>query len=144
MTDVSDIKPPRLLIVEGDREARTMLELALAYAGDSYQVFSAPTGASALLQLGIVRPDLILLDITLGNGDGWDTLKRIRERSKVPIIVLSPTDAAEITIRSLERGADYCMKLPLSMVELRARVQALLRGEATAEKLGRRAQRSGR
>lgn len=130
---VSRLNPPKpfkLLIVECDRNTRTRLELAFEYDGSSYQLFSAPSGKSALLQLSVVQPDLILLDIMLREDDGWAILKRIRQVSSVPIIVISPVDTPEITIRSLEQGANYCMMLPVSMQELRSRVQVLLRREA--------------
>jgi len=117
-----------------------MLELAFAYCGNHYQVFSAPSGTSALLQFGIVQPDLILLDIALTEADGWETLRRLRDLSTVPVIVLSAVDEPAITIRSVEGGADYCMTGPWPIRELRARVRSLLRRDAMAESTLRRVQ----
>lgn len=123
----------KILIVEADREIRTRLEFAFAYGGNGYQVFTAPSGSSALLQFGIVQPDVILLDVGPGSPDGWDTLRRLRELSTVPVIALSSQDEPAVTIKSLEWGADYCMAIPFSIHELRARVRALLRREARPE-----------
>jgi len=123
------VEKAKVLIVQGDRAMCTMLELALTYNGKGFQVSTAPTGRSALLQLAIVRPDLILLDLTLPDGDGWETLDRIREISTVPVIALSSVNDPEITVRSLERGADYCLAQPWRTRELRARVRVLLRRE---------------
>jgi two-component system response regulator MprA len=126
--------PPKLLIVDGNRHTWTMLELALGYGADRCQVFSAPSGHSALLQLGVLQPDLILLALAAPGGEGWDTLRRIRAVSRVPILALAAEDTPEIALRSLEQGAAYCLRQPLALQELRARVRALLPREG--ENLG--------
>jgi CheY-like chemotaxis protein len=68
----------KVLIVEQNPDRRTMLELALSYYSRESRVFTARNSRSALLQLGIVQPDLILLDLTSPDGDEWETLQRIR------------------------------------------------------------------
>jgi DNA-binding response OmpR family regulator len=124
----------KLLIVAADRNTRAMLELAFSRNGRDFQVFTAPNGRSAMLQLAIVRPDLVLLDVTSPHGDGWETLLRIRELSTVPVIALSARKDPRTTIRSLEEGADYCLTDPLSMRELRARVSSLLHRDRSADR----------
>lgn len=128
-------KKARILIVESDRDIRTMLELAFSYSGDSYHVSTAPSGSSALLQFGVVRPDIVLMDIDMPNDDGWQTLERIRELSTVPVIVTSGVDRSETRVRSLEAGADYCLTKPFGLREIHARVRALLRREQKADPL---------
>jgi DNA-binding response OmpR family regulator len=66
-------------------------------------------------------------------GEGWDVLRRIRELSNVPVIALVDEDDPELCIRSLESGADSCLVKPVSLLELSARVQALLRREKKLE-----------
>jgi DNA-binding response OmpR family regulator len=116
----------RILIAANNRATRTLLELALSEAG--FQVFSAPSGNSALLQMDVVAPQLVVLDGQLPEMDGWEPLRRIRERSTVPIVVFAgPADDAGQSC--LEAGADVCLPNPLDIQELDSQVRALLARE---------------
>lgn len=118
-----------ILVAKGVPVLLAALELALAHNGDRYLVLSAPSAASALLQLQVVKPEVIIVGIEPGETEGWETLRRIRALSTAPIIVFSAEDRPEITIRSIEQGADYCIFLPLDVPALRSRLQALLQRE---------------
>jgi DNA-binding response OmpR family regulator len=114
---------PRILVVTDSRDTRTLLEFALSEAG--LQVFSAPSKKSALLQIDVVIPHVIVLDSCAPGIVEEDTLHRIREHSTVPVIVLNgvnnPTRRA-----SLEADVAAYLPQPLDVQELYARIQHLL------------------
>lgn len=109
----------RVLIVVGDRDTRELL--AQTFAGHGLRALTASDGVSGLFQVGLVQPDLVVLDI-----NGWETLRRIRTLSSVPIIVLIE-DELGARIESLNQGADYFVTKPPSLRELEAKARALLR-----------------
>jgi DNA-binding response OmpR family regulator len=109
----------RVLIVVGDRDTRELL--AQTFAGHGFRAWNASDGVSGLFQVGLVQPDLVVLDI-----NGWETLRRIRMVSSVPIIVLVKDEPAA-RIESLNQGADYFVIKPPSLRELEAKARALLR-----------------
>jgi DNA-binding response OmpR family regulator len=114
----------KVLIVEDSQDVRTLLELALTHAG--FQIFSAPNGTSGLLQLDIVKPDLIILDILMPGLDGWETLRRVREISDVPVIVLTALDDPQTRIQCQKHGADGCMTKPVDLPVLSGMAQGLI------------------
>jgi DNA-binding response OmpR family regulator len=114
----------KILIVADDRDIRELLVHSLSHS--ELRVFSASDGRSALLQFGLVLPDLIVLDMSLPDLDSWETLHRLRELSSVPVIVLTTVEE-EARLAGLRHGADFSMAKPLSIRELTARVHALLR-----------------
>jgi DNA-binding response OmpR family regulator len=114
----------KILIVADDQEVRELLTDSLSY--DDFQIFTASNGSGALYQLGLLLPNLIVLDMSLPDLDGWETLHRLRELSNVPVIVIAAVEEEE-QVKSLYRGADYSMSKPLSIREFSARVHALLR-----------------
>ena len=117
----------KILIVDSDPEMSAILALALSYSEQGYELHSALGASEALPQLGIVLPDLLILEVTMPNGEGWDALRRIRELSTVPVIALVDRDDPEVFVRSLDSGADCCLVKPVSLLELSARVRVLLR-----------------
>jgi DNA-binding response OmpR family regulator len=119
---------PRVLIVDDDQAVRTLLELALSHTG--FQVFSAPNGSSALLQLRVVQPDLLILDILMPGLDGWETLQQIREFSSIPILILTALHQPDMKEQCLARGADGCLSKPIDMRELQAQAQALVQSNS--------------
>jgi len=114
----------KILIVEDDQDARAMLEFALSHVG--YQVLAAPTGSSALLQLDLFRPDVVLLDIMMPGIDGWETLQHIRESYRAAVIVLTGLADRAIKARCREYGADACLIKPINLQQLYATVQTCL------------------
>lgn len=102
-----------------------MLRIGLESAG--YEVVEAQTVTEALRCLVYPVPDLVLLDLVLPDGTGSDIIQRVREFSKVPIIVISALGADADKIALLDAGADDYLTKPFSMGELLARVRVGLR-----------------
>ena len=95
-----------------------------------YRIVEAVDVASALLSWDAERPDLILLDLGLPDGDGGSVIRRVRRESTTPILVLSARGAERDKVAALEAGADDYVTKPFGLAELRARVAALLRRTA--------------
>ena len=95
-----------------------------------YRVVEAGDVASALRSWDAERPDLILLDLGLPDGDGGSVVRRVRRESTTPILVLSARGAERDKVAALEAGADDYVTKPFGLAELRARVAALLRRTA--------------
>ena len=114
-----------LLVVDDDRTLREAVEVYLSSSG--YEVITASDGLEGLQKMYTHHPALILLDIMMPKLDGLQTCRRIREVSKVPIIMLTAKGQESDKVRGLENGADDYVVKPFSLRELGARVQAVLR-----------------
>ena len=122
------MKQTRILVVEDDASIRLGLEDTLAAKG--YEVDAVARGDVGLARAAKRRPDLIVLDIMLPDMDGFEVCRRLKEDSdlrKVPIIILSARGAELDRVRGLELGADDYVTKPFSLMELLARVSAVLR-----------------
>ena len=116
----------RLLLVEDDDAIADALRLHLEEAG--YQLHREANGLHALAAIDRERWDLVLLDLMLPGADGWDVCRHLRARhAGVPVIMLSARSAEAHRVLGLELGADDYLAKPFSMLELVARVRALLR-----------------
>jgi two-component system KDP operon response regulator KdpE len=115
----------RILIVEDDAATRASVVANLAAHG--YRVREATDVADALRSWEAARPDLILLDLGLPDGDGSTVIRRVRRDATTPILVLSARGAEPDKVTALETGADDYVTKPFGLAELRARVAALLR-----------------
>jgi len=115
----------RILIVDDDAEIRLLLTELLTRAG--FQVVEVADGKSALRQLFDAPPALVILDVTMPEMDGYQTLERIRDLSDVPVIMLTARTQELERVRGLSGGADDYVAKPFGRQELLARVQALLR-----------------
>ncbi len=115
----------RILVVDDDPDIRDLLRTMLERAG--YMVDSANDGKAALRQFYATTPDLVILDVTMPELDGWGTLERIRDLSDVPVLMLTALAAELEKVRGLAAGADDYVAKPFGRQELLARVQALLR-----------------
>ena len=122
--------PETVLIVEDEPEFAALVELWVGQAG--YRTVSARTGPDALRRFYDERPDLIILDVALPGLDGWQLLERLREFSRVPIIMVTAHGSEAEKIRGLRLGADDYITKPVSFPELIARVEAALRRAATS------------
>ncbi|MFJ2366343.1 response regulator [Pseudomonas sp. NPDC087697] len=115
----------RVLLIEDEKEIRRFVRMALQ--ADGLEVHEADTFQRGLIDAGTRRPDLIVLDLGLPDGDGVDLIRDLRTWSEVPIIVLSARGAESAKILALDTGADDYLVKPFGTGELLARVRALLR-----------------
>ena len=115
----------KVLIVDDEISIRRFLRVALS--GQGFTVFEAATGESALLELTMQRPDLLILDLGLPDIDGLEVTRRFREWSQTPIIILSVREKEEDKIAALDLGADDYLTKPFGMGELLARIRTVLR-----------------
>jgi len=116
---------PRVLVVDDDEDIRVLLEELLGRAG--YAVDVVPDGRAALRRLFEAPPALVVLDVTMPELDGYQTLERIRDLSDVPVLMLTARSQELERVRGLASGADDYVAKPFGRQELLARVQALLR-----------------
>jgi two-component system KDP operon response regulator KdpE len=121
----------RILVIDDEKQIRRMLKTALA--GYGYNIEDASSGQEGLSKITIFHPDLIILDLGLPDLDGIEVIKRLREWSQTPIIVLSVREDEEDKIRALDAGADDYLTKPFSMGELLARLRVALRHMAKSE-----------
>lgn len=115
----------KILIAEDDRDIRELLKLYLESEG--YLVLEAENGKQALETAQKQRPDLAILDIMMPEMSGLDLTRRLREKTMMPILILSARDQDHDKILGLNLGADDYMTKPFNPLELVARVRALLR-----------------
>lgn len=115
----------RILIIDDEKQIRRMLRAALS--GYGYDIAEASSGHEGLSQAAIFHPDLIVLDLGLPDIDGIEVVKRLREWTKTPVIILSVREEEEDKIRALDAGADDYVTKPFSMGELLARIRVAMR-----------------
>ena len=114
-----------ILVVEDDKNISDLIHMYLVKEG--FDVRIAGDGGKALEEFQKKEPDLILLDIMLPVMDGWAVCAKVRETSKVPIIMLTAKSDVGDRITGLEMGADDYLVKPFEMKELMARINAVLR-----------------
>ena len=117
--------PRKVLIVEDDKNIADLLRLYLEKEGMDCQ--TAGDGLVGLEKFQQFQPELVLLDIMLPGMDGWSVCKKIRESSKVPVIMLTAKGELEDKVSGLEMGADDYITKPFEMKEVLARIHAVLR-----------------
>ncbi len=115
----------KILVVDDEPRMVQMIVMNLKLEG--YEVSSAPDGYQALEKVTKEMPDLVLLDIMMPEMDGYETLKRIREVSSIPVIFLSVKAEEPDRVRGLDLGADDYITKPFSPRELVSRIKAVLR-----------------
>lgn len=119
------------LIIDDEIQIRRLLRLALESRG--YTVREAENGALGLQEAAFQRPDVVLLDLGLPDMDGLEVLKRLREWSSVPVLILSVRDHEAVKVAALEDGADDYVTKPFSTAELVARLAVIQRRHHAAE-----------
>ncbi|HLI29199.1 MAG TPA: response regulator transcription factor [Chloroflexota bacterium] len=124
----------RILIVDDEPNLRHAVGYNLRREG--FEVLEAADGETALECARAQRPSLIILDLMLPGMDGLDVCRRLRERSNVPILMLTARDSEVDRVVGLELGADDYLAKPFSMRELVARVKAILRRAELARAAG--------
>ena len=123
--------PPVVLVVEDEKQIRRFVRTSLEEEG--CRVFEAETSAQGLLEAGSRKPDLLMLDLGLPDGNGVDFIRDLRGWSDVPILVLSARSNEKDKIQALDAGADDYLTKPFGVGELQARARALLRRQGRGE-----------
>jgi len=116
----------RLILIVDDEPAIVRL-VRTELQSEGYAVTATPSGEAALKRLDEDRPDLIVLDLMMPGIDGFETLRRIRAESQVPVIMLTARAGDADKLRGLQGGADDYLTKPFNPEELSARVAAVLR-----------------
>ena len=116
---------PLALIIDDEVQIRRLLRVVLE--GENYQVDEVETGQQGLTEIASRRPDVILLDLGLPDMDGLAVLKRLREWSETPVIVLTVRDDEQEKVAALDAGAEDFVTKPFSTPELLARLRAAQR-----------------
>lgn len=119
---------PRILVVDDEPQIRRFLKATLEVHGN--EVALAENGRSALEQVTTWHPDVLLLDLGMPEIDGLEVLRRVREWSDVPIIVLSVRDREDDKVTALNLGADDYLTKPFGINELLARIRVAIRHAA--------------
>jgi two-component system OmpR family response regulator len=119
----------RLLVVDDEATVRELLSAALRFAG--FRVTSAATAAEAVAAATAEPPDLVLLDVMLPDLDGFEVVRRLRDRRMpVPVLFLTARDGQADKVTGLSLGADDYVTKPFDLAELIARIRAILRRTA--------------
>jgi two-component system KDP operon response regulator KdpE len=119
-----------VLIVEDEKEIRRFVRHALEAEG--FRVFEAESLQRGLIEAGTRKPDLVILDLGLPDGDGTDFIREVRAWSTMPIVVLSARVEEHDKVEALDAGADDYLSKPFGVAELLARARAALRRHARA------------
>ncbi|MGO9201767.1 MAG: response regulator [Limisphaerales bacterium] len=124
MSETPAVKPT-VLVIDDELQIRRLLRVCLEANG--YRVLEAPNGQEGISGAAQQRPDVVLLDLGLPDMDGVSVLKRLREWSQVPVVVLSVRDREEDKIKALDNGADDYVTKPFGAGELLARLRLAMR-----------------
>ncbi len=124
MTETSTVKPTAL-VIDDEMQIRRLLRVCLE--SNNYRVIEAATGQEGISAAAQHRPDVVVLDLGLPDLDGVSVLKRLREWSRVPVVVLSVRDREEDKIKALDHGADDYVTKPFGSGELLARLRVAMR-----------------
>src|SRR5256712_1182237 len=125
---------PVVGLTEDEPQIRRLLRARLA--GRGYRLFEAKTGADGLVEGGSRQPDVVMVDLGLPDIDGIDVIRRLREWTAVPIIVLSARGQERDKVTALDVGADDYVSKPFGADELLARIRVALRHTAGASHEG--------
>ena len=116
----------RLLVVDDEATIRELLSGSLRFAG--YEVVTAANGAEAVRAAAAMRPDLVLLDVMMPGGDGFEVVRRVRDTNPdVPVIFLTARDEVADRVTGFDLGADDYVTKPFSLDEVLARIRAVLK-----------------
>ena len=124
MSDPSSHKPA-VLVIDDEVQIRRLLRVTLEANG--YRVWEAATGGNGIVEAAQRKPDAVVLDLGLPDLDGLIVLKRLREWSRVPVLILTVRDADDEKVAALDSGADDYVTKPFSTAELLARLRVALR-----------------
>lgn len=125
------MKGTRVLVVDDEPDVRSLVRELLERGG--YEVVEAADGRAGLRAFHEAQPELVVLDVTMPDLDGWATLERIRDLSDVPILMLTARGQELEKVRGLKAGADDYVVKPFGRQEMLARVEVLLRRAGRTE-----------
>src|SRR5499433_1715253 len=125
---------PIVVLIEDEPQIRRFLRATLN--GQGYRLFEAATGADGIVEVGSRQPDVVIIDLGLPDMDGVAVIRRLREWTAVPIIVLSARGQERDKVTALDAGADDYVSKPFSAGELLARIRVALRHTAGASHEG--------
>lgn len=114
-----------ILVVDDDQGLRELIRISLEHEG--YSIIQAANGLECLSQVREQQPDLVLLDVMMPEMDGLEACSRLREFSRVPVLMLTAKVQSSDIVTGLDKGADDYLVKPFNMDELSARIRALLR-----------------
>jgi two-component system, OmpR family, KDP operon response regulator KdpE len=120
----------RAVVVDDEPQMRKLLRLALT--SEHYEVFEAENGQLGLMEIAYRKPDVVLLDLGLPDIDGVEVIRRLREWSALPVIVLSVREGVGDKVSALDAGADDYLTKPFHTPELFARLRAIMRHDRDA------------
>jgi two-component system, OmpR family, KDP operon response regulator KdpE len=138
MATATSVPTPLVLAVDDEAGILRLIKLELAAQG--LRVITAPNGEEALRLAEEQRPDIVLLDVLMPEMTGLEVMRRMRERSDAPIILVTARDSEADKVSGLEQGADDYIVKPFSPEELAARIRAVVRrssGAAPTERVVR-------
>jgi len=121
----------KALIIDDEQQMRRLLRMVLEARG--YEVAEAADGHLGLQEAAFHRPDVVLLDLGLPGMGGLEVLKRLREWSDVPVLILSVRDQESVKVEALENGADDYVTKPFGTAELLARLTVIQRRRFTRQ-----------
>lgn len=116
---------PRILVIDDELQMRRLLRMTLTSGG--FQFFEAADGQSGLAECLSKKPDAVVLDLGLPDMDGLEVLRRVREWSQVPVLILSVREEEKQKVLALDLGADDYVTKPFGGDELLARLRVILR-----------------
>ena len=125
------------LVLAVDDEAGILRLIKLGLSEQGFTVLTAASGEEALRLAEEQRPDILLLDIMMPDMTGFEVMRKLREQSNPPVIILTAKDSDNDKVRGLEIGADDYVVKPFSAEELGARIRAVLRRSTGAQKTQR-------
>lgn len=132
---------PDVLIVEDDAQIRKFLRISLEANG--FTVNESRLGEDGIALAGELKPDVVILDLGLPDIDGIEVIRRMREWSHTPIVVLSVRSDAQEKVKALDAGANDYVTKPFNITELMARLRVMLRTGAETESPGNPVYRNG-
>ena len=121
---------PVVVLIEDEPQIRRFLRATLT--GQGYKLFEATTGADGVVEVGSRQPDVVIVDLGLPDMDGLEVIRRVREWTDVPVIVLSARGQERDKVTALDAGADDYVSKPFGAGELLARIRVALRHTAGA------------
>ena len=125
---------PVVVLIEDELQIRRFLRATLS--GQGYRLFEATTGADGLIEVASRQPDVVIIDLGLPDMDGLEVIRRVREWTTVPVIVLSARGQERDKVTALDAGADDYVSKPFGAGELLARIRVALRHTAGASHEG--------